>query len=252
MTPPNNGGPTDAEIDELLRDAVGEIDERRFNALVARAVRPVDTAKETTAARGPARTRRRAGSGTIGGQLLAAAAVIVVVAVGFGALASRNNNGGTAAETAGPASTTTTATGPRAPAATVPGPAATVPGPTAVDEVANCERNETDRNFTCQVPAAALGAPAVELFDDESLTDDVVVEPGRLACVEVVDPDTLTVVGGDCTGAGLSITAPASGTYTIQYEVRSCEIGNDGTADRQSCDAATSVGEGEILVLIGV
>jgi hypothetical protein len=244
MTPSEHGGPTDDEIDTLLRDAVGEIDEQRFDTLVARAVQPVGESEGSAAPPGAARTRRWAGSGTIGGQLLAAAAVLVVVAVGFGALASRNNDGGTATEAAGPVSTTTAA-GPEA-------PAATVPGSTAVDEVASCERNETDRNFICRVPAAARGAQSVELFDDESLTEGVVVEPGRLACVEVVNPDRLTVVGGDCTGAGLSITAPASGTYTIQYEVRSCEIGNDGTADRPSCVAATSVVEGEILVLVGV
>jgi len=245
MTPPEHGEPNDDEIDTLVRDALGEIDEQRFITLVARAVQPVDTSERPAASPGAARTRRWTGSGSIPGQLLAAAAVIVVVAVGFGALASRNTNGGIATETAGPVSTTTTAAGPGA-------PVATVPGSTAVDEVANCERNETGRNFTCRVPAAARGEQVVELFDDESLTEDVVVEPGRSACVEVVDPDGLTVVGGDCTGAGLSITAPASGTYTIQYEVRSCEIGSDGNADRQNCDAATSVVEGEILVLLGV
>lgn len=241
MTPPEPCEPPDDKIDTLLSDALGEIDEQRFNAIVEQAVRTVEGSQEAAASSRLARTRWwTTGTGTTGGQLLAAAAVLVIVVVGFGALASMNNNRGTATEAAGPVSTTTV------------GPASTVPGPTAVEEAANCVRNETDRNFTCRVPVATLGAPAVELLDEASLTDDIPVEPGRLACVEVVDPDRLTVVDGDCTGAGLSITAPARGTYTIQYEVRSCAIGNDGTADRRSCVAAPSVGEGEIRVLVGL
>lgn len=251
MTHDNHGRLTDVEIDALVLDAVGEMDDGSFDHLLEQALAEVMKTDESTVRTGSGGTSGKPRSSPRSTRwLLAAAAVVAVgsVAVLIGNRPPADDVAvGEVPTTAmdeplsGP--TSTAAPGPPSRCHLESGGGAVTPTDPSVPAL-------SPRVFRCEIEVSVSEGDALVLMTDDTLIRGAIpaADVQGSPCIDTTSTSpSLVVVEGGCSGEGLSASSTTAGTYEIEFRLRTCA----DPATVSGCGPPESGPVGRIIVEVG-